>query len=196
SGAVVATLPNLPSDAGVHRAVWDMRYPPPASVAGATFWEDAGAGGPLAPPGVYTIRLTVDEQSYTRQAELQADPRTGATNEQLQEQFRLLLEIRDRLSETHETANRIAALRERLAAWFDRPDASDLQDEIDALDAALADIDAQLIQRAPGLTYAHPIQLNAKLAALAAVVGSADSAPTRSSRQVFSELSGQLEGLV
>ena len=195
-GVVVSTLQNVPTQAGVHRAVWDMRYLPPTSVAGATFWEDAGADGPLAPPGVYTLRLTVDGQSFTRQVEVRADPRTAATHEHLQDQFRLLLAIRDALSQTHDTANRIAALREQLAAWSLRADASDLRDEVGALDAALADIDGQLIQRAAGLTYAHPIQLNAKLAALAAVVGSADSAPTQSSREVFSHLSAQLEDLV
>ena len=158
--------------------------------------EDAGADGPLAPPGVYSVRLTVDDRSLTQEFELRADPRINATDEQLQEQFRLLLAIRDRLSQTHATANRIAALRDQLATWSVRADASELQDDVDALDAALADIEAQLIQRASGLTYAHPIQLNAKLAALAAVVGSADGAPTQSAREVFANLSAQLDGLV
>jgi photosystem II stability/assembly factor-like uncharacterized protein len=195
-GTLVATLRNDTTDAGVHRIVWDMRYPPPVTAAGASFWEAAGAAGPLAPPGVYTVQMLAGAQSFTRPVELRADPRTGATDEQLQEQFRLLLDIRDRLSQTHELTNRINALREQLAAWRARPDASDLQDEVDALDAALADMDAQLIQRAPGVTYSHPIQLNAKLAALAAVVGSADSAPTQSSREVFAELSARLEGVL
>jgi photosystem II stability/assembly factor-like uncharacterized protein len=196
SGAHIASLQNLATDAGVHRAVWDMRFAAPTSVAGATFWEDAGAGGPLAPPGMYTVQLTVDDRILTRDFELRADPRTGATDEQLQEQFQLLVAIRNRLSQTHDLANRIAALREQLAGLGVRPDASDLQDDCDALDAALAVIEADLIQRAPGVTYAHPIQLNAKLAALAAVVGSADSAPTQSSREVFADLSARLERLV
>jgi photosystem II stability/assembly factor-like uncharacterized protein len=196
SGAVIAILPTLATDVGVHRTVWDMRYPPPVSVAGATFWEDAGAGGPLAPPGTYTVRLTVDDRVLTREFELRADPRTGATDAQLQEQFQLLLAIRDRLSQTHELTNQIGELREQLAAFGARLDASDLHDDVEALDAALVSIDARLIQRAPGVTYAHPIQLNAKLAALAAVVGSADSAPTQSSREVFSELSTQFEDLL
>ncbi|MBV9133381.1 MAG: glycosyl hydrolase [Chloroflexi bacterium] len=196
SGSVAATLQSLSGEPGVHRAVWGMRYPPPSSVAGATFWEDAGATGPLAPPGTYAVRLRVADEEYTRTFQLRADPRIEATDADLRQQFDLLLAIRDRLSQTHDTANRIAALREQLAAWRARPDAADLQDDVDSLDAMLSAVDAQLIQRAPGLTYAHPIQLNAKLAALAAVVGSADSAPTQSSREVFANLSARLDALL
>jgi len=196
NGAVVTTLDELPTGVGVHRTVWNMQYPPPVAVAGATFWEEAGAAGPLAPPGVYTIRLTTGDQTLTRQVELRADPRTGATDADLQEQFDLLLMIRDRLSQTHELTNRISGLREQLGALRARGDAAELRDDVDVLDAALADIDAALIQRAPGLTYANPIQLNAKFAALAAVVGSADTAPTQSSREVFSALSAQLDRLI
>jgi len=130
--------------------------------------------------------------------------------EDLLEQFRLLLAIRDRLSDTHDTANRIAALRtqvatlrtqlaapaSRSAGWRARPGAAALLERLDEIDAALGSIDEQLIQRASGLSYAHPIRLNAKLATLAAVVGSADSAPTQQSRDVFAELSTRLEGLL
>jgi photosystem II stability/assembly factor-like uncharacterized protein len=194
-GDTVATLENLATEPGVHRTVWDMRYPPPVSVAGATFWEDAGAGGPLAPPGVYTVQLAAAGWTFSSTVEIRADPRTDATDADLQEQFQLLMAIRDRLSQAHQLTNRITALRAQLGSWRRRPDAADLQADVDALDAALADIDAGIIQRAPGVTYAHPIQLNAKLASLAAVVGSADSAPTESSYAVFSNLAARLDDL-
>jgi septal ring factor EnvC (AmiA/AmiB activator) len=42
------------------------------------------------------------------------------------------------------------------------------------------------------LSYANPIRLNAKLAALSAMVGSADAAPTRQSHAVFDEFSAKL----
>ena len=60
-------------------------------------------------------------------------------------------------------------------------------------DAWIGAIDQTLIERTPGLSYAYPVRLNAKLAALAAVVGSADAAPTRQSQEVFAELSSQLD---
>ena len=166
-----------------------MRYPPPEAVAGASFWEESGAAGPLAPPGTYQVRLRVDDTTLVQPFSIVSDPRVSASEEDLAEQFALLLAIRDRLSETHTTANRIAALRADLARWGTRPD---LADRVARIDRELASIDQELIERSPGLSYANPIRLNAKLAALSAMVGSADAAPTRQSQAVFAELSATL----
>jgi hypothetical protein len=166
-----------------------MRYPPPEAVAGASFWEESGAAGPLAPPGNYQVRLRVDDAVLMQPFSIVADPRVRASAEDLAEQFRLLLAIRDRLSETHATANRIAALRADLARWGARPE---LAERIARIDGELASIDQELIERSPGLSYANPIRLNAKLAALSAMVGSADAAPTRQSHAVFDEFSAKL----
>jgi hypothetical protein len=87
----------------------------------------------------------------------------------------------------------LAALRRHVGAWRERADAAPLFTDLENLDVALAAIDQELIERSPGLSYAHPIRLNAKLDALAAMVGSADAAPTRQSREVFAELSAHLE---
>jgi hypothetical protein len=110
----------------------------------------------------------------------------------LEEQFRLAMAIRDRLSETHATANRIAELRRQIAVWRTRPQVEPLTGRLDDADQQLASIDHELIERAPGLSYAHPIRLNAKLAALGVMVGAADAAPTRQAREVFAELSEHL----
>ncbi len=75
----------------------------------------------------------------------------------------------------------------------ERPDVSELADRIEELDRRLAGIDLELIERSGGLSYANPTRLNAKLAALAAMVGSADAAPTRQSREVFAELAARLD---
>ncbi len=192
-GEPILTLVNQPGTPGVHRAIWDMRYPPPASVEGVTFWEESGAAGPLAPPGDYQVRLTAGDTVLTQPFEIQPDPRVGASRQDLLEQFTLLLSIRDRLSQAHATANQIGALRRQLATWQARPEVASLAAQIDATDRELGSIDAELIERSPGLSYAHPIRLNAKLAALSAMVGSADSAPTRQSREVFAQLVDHLD---
>jgi hypothetical protein len=142
------------------------------------------------------VRLVLGETVLTQSFEVLPDPRVDVSSAALREQFNLLIEIRDRLSRTHDAANRITALRSPLAQWSRRPDVAPLLDAIEHLDAALVDVDQSLIQRAPGLSYAHPIQLNAKLAALAAVVGSADAEPTRASREVLDDLSRRLDGLL
>jgi hypothetical protein len=134
----------------------------------------------------------VESRGIAQPLEIVADPRISATPEDLREQFQLLIEIRDKLSEAHTVANRIAQLRRSLLELRARRDTTDVVDLIDRVDIELASIDQELIERTSGLSYAYPIRLNAKLAALSAVVASADSAPTRQSREVFADLSSRL----
>jgi hypothetical protein len=165
-------------------------------VEGATFWEEAGAAGPLAPPGTYQVRLEVDSRTMTHAFDIVADPRISATSADLREQFQLLSQIRDELSEAHTVANRIAQLRTSLRELRARRDTTDVVDVVDRIDKQFASIDQELIERTSGLNYAYPIRLNAKLAALSAVVGSADSVPTQQSREVFADLSSRLAAQV
>jgi hypothetical protein len=71
----------LPNTAGEHRVTWNMRYPTPA----ALFFDQSSAAvpegtpfipeGPMALPGNYTVKLTVDGVSYTQPVLLKQDPR-------------------------------------------------------------------------------------------------------------------------
>jgi photosystem II stability/assembly factor-like uncharacterized protein len=71
----------LPTTAGEHRVTWDMRYPTPAAVF---FDQSMGAvpaetpwipQGPMALPGDYMVKLTVDGVSSIQPARLQQDTR-------------------------------------------------------------------------------------------------------------------------
>ena len=75
----------LSNQKGMHRFNWDMRYDPISAGGGGR--GGGGSGGavphrtyssvnsPWAPPGAYTVRLTVDGKSYTQPLTLRLDPR-------------------------------------------------------------------------------------------------------------------------
>ena len=76
----------LSSQKGMHRFNWDMHYDPIASGGGDRGGDDGSAGAvphrtytavnsPWAPPGAYTVRLTVDGKSVTQPLALRLDPR-------------------------------------------------------------------------------------------------------------------------
>ncbi len=73
----------LPTTAGEHRVSWNMRYPTPPALffdqSMAAVPEDAPfiPEGPMALPGDYTVKLTVDGVSYTQPVLLKQDPRLG-----------------------------------------------------------------------------------------------------------------------
>ncbi|HEY0776466.1 MAG TPA: hypothetical protein VGD56_00745, partial [Gemmatirosa sp.] len=73
--------------AGMHRVSWDLHDDPIPGAADAPGDDDEGGQGPVphrtypsvdapwAPPGAYTVRLTVDGRRYTQPLTLRLDPR-------------------------------------------------------------------------------------------------------------------------
>ncbi|MEZ5289083.1 MAG: hypothetical protein R2712_30625 [Vicinamibacterales bacterium] len=90
--------PGIKAEAGMQRIIWDLRYPGPW----APNAPDGGPGGPLVPPGKYTITLTANGQTTTRTLEVKSDPRLaadGVSDGDLAEQVKLQLDIRDAMSD-------------------------------------------------------------------------------------------------
>jgi photosystem II stability/assembly factor-like uncharacterized protein len=189
----------VPKEAGVNRFVWNLRYPDASRLPGDIPTERSLAG-PLVPPGAYQVRLTVNGRSYTQPFEVRKDPRIAATREDLDAQFELLLQIRDKLSQTHEGVLRLRSIRAQLDEWLRRAEGSSnrraLEDAAKRLKERLAAIEEELVQtRAKGESdrLNYPGRLNAKLVHLTAVVASADALPTRQSYDVFQHLSSQID---
>ncbi len=79
---------------GMHRFVWPIRYPAPAGVTG----RRSGGGGPFAdgvwaPPGTYSVVLTVNGQSYKQSLTVAPDPRVNLPASAYAEQFALAREV-------------------------------------------------------------------------------------------------------
>ena len=187
---------------GINRFVWNMRYPDAKKLPGDIPTERSLAG-PLVAPGNYQVRLSVGGETYTGPFEIRKDPRVTATREDLDGQTELLLQVRDKLTETHGAVLRIRSVRRQIDEWLDRakgrPKATALQDAAKQLKDRLSAIEEQLAQtRASGESdrLNYPGRLNAKLAHLSAVIASADGAPTRQSYEVFDALSGRIDAQI
>lgn len=81
--------PQLPLSAepGAHRWIWDLRY---SGTGRARFGR---GGGPIAPPGRYTVSLRVNGRTFTQPLVVRRDPTYPATNADLQAQFALAEQI-------------------------------------------------------------------------------------------------------
>ncbi len=181
--------------AGLNRFVWNMRYPDAVKVPGDVTTESSLAG-PAAPPGRYTVRLTVDGQEYRQDVDIVKDPRVRATQEDFDAQFELLIQVRDKLSEAQTAINRIRTLKTQVEGWTARAKDAAVRERGRSLLARLTEVEEVLIQpKAKGQldSINYPSKLNSQLAALAAVAGSADGAPTRQSYEVFQTLSGRID---
>jgi len=116
----------LPKTGGMHRWIWDLRYPAPISatrgfpisaVPHATPREPLG---PMAVPGDYLVRLTVDGRRLEQHLTLRPDPRVAASTQALQQQLEL--------------ANRVAGLLTRSSQAL--LEAQSQQSQLQAIEAS------------------------------------------------------------
>ncbi|HHS12451.1 MAG TPA: glycosyl hydrolase, partial [bacterium] len=160
-------------EAGLNRFVWDMRYPGAESFPGMILWG-GGTQGPPAVPGMYEARLRTGEDSVSVMFEIKADPRSSTNQDGLEAQFGFLIEIRDKLTETHRAVMDIRRIREQIVPITDQfrswPGADsvialgqDILKRLRAVEEALYQTKNQ--SRQDPLNY--PIRLNNRLSALA-----------------------------
>jgi len=194
----------LAKSPGVHRFVWDLRYPDATKLentALSAYWGGSTIG-PEVVPGTYQVRLEVDGQTVTERFEVVEDPRSGAGQQDLQAQFDLLLAIRDRLTEVHEAVVRSRRSRQQLAEWQGRLRAAekdDLAEEAKRVSDRLLEAENELVEsrsRGRADSFNYPPKVNSKLASLQSTVAWGHSRPPQQCYEVFDMLSGQAgEGL-
>lgn len=185
---------------GMNEFNWNMMYPDAKRFDGLIMWAGS-TSGPMAVPGTYEVRLTMGEETMSQTFNILKDPRTSASIADIQEQFDFLMQVRDKLSETHQAIMDIRTVKGQVKQLNDRigkdesfKEISDLAKEITD---EISDIEKELYQtknqsRQDPLNF--PIKLNNKLAHLGSLNGrSGDFKPTDQSKAFYKEVSGKID---
>ena len=96
---------------GMNRFVWDMRYADAKKVPGAVMWGGTHIG-PKAVPGRYKIKMTLNGKTQTQDFAILKDPRINTTQSDFQDQFDLLMDIRNRTTEINEKIITIRSIKQ------------------------------------------------------------------------------------
>ena len=156
---------------GLHRWVWDMHYTAPESerhsypIAAIPGRTPRLPRGPRALPGLYTVRLTVGEKTFTAPLTVSMDPRVKAGMPALQSHFSLQVKLATMMTGTTEAIRESRGVTEQIAT-LKKAAQGDLTTQLEALEKQAK---ASLTE----LTAA-----NAAAAALYTDLDSADLAPT------------------
>ena len=189
----------LSIEAGMNRFAWNMRYPNAEDFPGMIMWAGSTVG-PKAVPGNYQARLVVAKDSMTVNFEIQQDPRSSSSPADLQSQFDFLIEIRDKLTETHQAIKQIRDVRSQVKAVTSKLKDEDGAEEIKKSGKELVEkiskIEETLYQtknqsRQDPLNF--PIRLNNKLAAVAGVASAGDFRPTDQAIAVKEEITDRID---
>jgi hypothetical protein len=172
------TLPSaLPTQFGMNRFVWDLRYAGQRRVDGQP-GEPAGPG-PLVAPGTYRARLTASGVTKTEPIVVRIDPRVakdGVTAADLAEQTSFALKVQSALEQAAQLAYR---LRQTIESG--RGDRATLQNVLD-----------RLITK-PG-PYEDQMFLD-QMANVAREIGEADQKVGASAYERFNELEKEWAGI-
>jgi photosystem II stability/assembly factor-like uncharacterized protein len=194
--------PRVPTARGINRFTWDMRYEGATVFPGMIMWAAQPARGPASPTGSYTVRISANGETKTRDFTIGIDPRLlaeGITAADLLAQFKLSMAVRDKVSEANQAVIDIRSLREQINQRLQKVSArrkNEIQKLADAVLVPLTEVEMEAYQvrnRSGQDPLNYPIKLNNKIAALAGVIESSDNRPTDQSVEVFRELSAQLD---
>ena len=196
----------LAKSAGMHRFIWDLRYPSPESlrhnypISALYGGTPADPRGPFVVPGKYEVRLTVNGQMYRQPLEVKLDPRVTTPQEDLAQEFQLDQKLAAATSASFEAYHRVADLR---AAIADREKSMEHNDQATAALAAAKDLDTKA-EAIGGLEGARNFSggekpkpsfalLNGEFGSLVTLVDSADAAPTSGMKIAFDDYCGDLK---
>lgn len=178
-------------NAGINQFEWDLRYPGATEFPGMIVWGARPQMGPLAIPGKYQAKLTVAGESFTYPFEVTLDPRLkNVSLEDVKEQFKLAMELRDKTSRANESVVQIRKIKETISKKKEKTAADKkLLDQLSFVEESLYQVRNQSGQ--DPLNF--PIKLNNRLAALWRSVETGDAKPTDASYQIAKELSAELD---
>jgi photosystem II stability/assembly factor-like uncharacterized protein len=231
NGKVVRQLRATGRD-GLNRLQWDMHYDAPNLIALRTtpddnphIWEEPrfrgqdtrpithwGAAqaqvGPVAAPGKYSVRLTVDGETYSQAFEIVRDPSTHATNAELESGLSMQLRIRDDINSVSAMVNLIESMRKQMEDMRKKfaSDAgkADLLKATAAMDQKMQSVEYKLVTKALTTSddkyfiaayniYFNLIWLNGEVGTGAGdVAGGADYGPTDTSRELLAMIEKDL----
>ncbi|TAN22619.1 MAG: hypothetical protein EPN33_06680 [Acidobacteria bacterium] len=212
---------------GLNGAYWNLLYDPPTLVKllttppenphiwaearyqGKTFrtiihWGITGTTGvPMAAPGDYTVKLTVDGHSYTQPFQVTKSPEVEASDAILRESTALQVRLRADLTQTSLMVNQMEQWRKQIEDQL-KTDSPATGAALAKLNGQILDVEHQLVSEESMLSddkyfptaykvYMNLIWLSGQVGQGAQdAAGGLDYAPTAAQRRVTAKLEAQL----
>ncbi|HKS76727.1 MAG TPA: hypothetical protein VJQ82_26160, partial [Terriglobales bacterium] len=157
----------LSTEVGMNRVNWNLEYDDPPAfrhdlenqmnmVEGSV---TPGPHGPQVIPGVYTLKLTVDGQVYTRDVTVMNDPRVGQSLKlmgALRAENQLTLLAYHGMQQSYEGHDEVESVRAQLASLTKSNLPADVASQAKSLDASLTKIGGEMPTGGPFAFFRRP----------------------------------------
>ena len=188
--------PTVPIAAGVHHFTWDLQHAPVTPFQGMVLWG-ATTNGPLALPGSYQARLTVDGEALTQPITVNKHPLYTITDADMKAQFDLASRIRDKVNEANDAIIQIRRIKKDLKDRTDKNSSADAKAIAEQFTKELTAVEEDVYQvrnQSNQDPLNFPIKTNNRLASLLRVVGTGEGRPIGSAEPIFEDLQKELKG--
>jgi photosystem II stability/assembly factor-like uncharacterized protein len=182
--------------AGLQRFNWDLQAAPVVQFPGMVLWG-ATQNGPLVVPGTYQARLTVDGRTLTQSFAVKKHPYHSATDADMQEQYDLAIQIRDKVNEANNAIIQIRRIKQALLDRESKSTNADVKEIAEQLIKELTAVEVDVYQvknQSNQDPLNFPIKTNNRLASLLRVVEAGDGKPTSNTGPIFNDLKAELKG--
>ena len=182
---------HLEATPGMHRFVWPLQY---AAQSGPSGDNRRRGDGLWAPPGEYTLTLSVDGKALIRTLTVAPDPRLNLDPAAYREEFELARSVEATSAQVARAQAATGKVRKSVAD-LRRGATGELATALDGFQARLADISGEAPGTNPANSFAFPPKrieslrwLAGALGELLRMVDGADAAPSPDARQAFARL--------
>lgn len=231
-GAPISELPAWTGHAGLNRVSWNLRLAGPRLIAlrtipaedphimeeprfegqdsrPVTHWGIEGAAqGPIAAPGDYTVKLTVDGANFTKPLHIGVPPEAHGTEADLKASARLQIKVRDDITTVSEMANQLEWMRKQVEDQEKTAQGkAAIVQAMNDIDKKMKAVELKLITESDMMSddkyypeqyqlYMNLIWLNGEIGNGAGdVAGSGDYGPTETDTALVLDLERQLEAV-
>ncbi len=189
---LVTGTPGASVSLGLNRFIWDMRYPSVSRVPGLP----PVLIKPIARPGTYQVRLTVDGVSQTQSFELELNPNETYTRAETDAKAEFWMRLYDKAEEGVQAVIRAQEIAAEVAAMAEAPGASDeLRAQAEAVQAITSEFISSMV--ATGTTLVQIISEPTKplsiLVSLHNVMETSEGPPNQPLLEVFDRAEARID---
>jgi photosystem II stability/assembly factor-like uncharacterized protein len=193
----------LSTDAGVQLGIWDLTFEGAELVQNAKLDAGDPSVGPMALPGIYTLRLTSGGNSVTAPLKVVPDPRVQFSVGDLQAQLTMALAARGDISRLTQIVRQLRAVRQQLAWRNDllkgNAKAAELVKDSEALIVKLDMLEAKIHNPSAQIVYdilamRGGAKLYSRLSYLYDSLTDSDGPPAQGAKEVYADQKLELDG--
>lgn len=184
---------------GLNHFVWNLNYPDAEKIPEGMIIWNGDVDGITAIPGTYYAKFVTGKDSMEVPFVVKADPNYNVTQAEYEEQFNLLINIRDKFSETIKALNNIKMLREQMNGFITRLGKDcpkEVKDAVDSINKKLTPIEEALHQtkaRSGQDVLNFPIRLDDKLSNVYGNAAAGNGAPGKQVKEAYSVIAGLID---